>query len=68
MTAGGLFAFTLQRHDGAGFMLGEEHRYRHSVAYLREMADAFEIVTVTEDVFRQEKGVDVPGLLVVLRR
>ena len=68
MTAGGLFAFTLQRHDGAGFVLGEEHRYRHSTAYLRDVAGAFEIVTLTDDVFRREKNVDVPGLLVVLRR
>ena len=52
----------LQRHDGASFVLGEEHRYRHSAAYLRDIASAFEIVTLREDVFRQEKGVDVPGL------
>lgn len=68
MTGGGLFAFTLQCHDGPGFMLGEEHRYRHSEAYLRAIAGPFEIVLLQEDVFRQEKGVDVPGLLAVLKR
>ncbi len=68
ITAGGLFAFTAQRHDDAGFVLGEEHRYRHSADYLRAIAAPFEIVTLTPDVFRQEKGIDVPGLLAILKR
>lgn len=65
---GALIAFTVQRHDGDGYVLGAEHRYRHSAAYIREVCAGFEVLRLEEDVFRQEKGVDVPGLLVVVRR
>ena len=65
---GALVAFTVQRHDGAGFALGAEHRYRHSADYIRATAADFAVEQLSDDVFRQEKGVDVPGLLVMLRR
>ena len=65
---GALIAFTAQRHDGSGYVLGAEHRYRHSAAYLRDVAAGFEVLQLSDDVFRQEKGADVPGVLVVLQR
>ncbi len=66
--AGALFAFTTQRHEKAGFALGAEQRFSHSSSYLRDIARDFEVLRLSEDVMRQEKGIDVPGLLAVLRR
>jgi predicted TPR repeat methyltransferase len=69
LTAGGLFAFTVQRHDGEGFVLGAEHRFSHSQRYIEALAAqyGFEVPLLRPAVSRQEKGVDVPGLLAVLR-
>jgi predicted TPR repeat methyltransferase len=65
---GALIAFTVQRHAGDGYVLGAEHRYRHSATYVRGIAAGFDVLHLGEDVFRQEKGADVPGLLAVLQR
>lgn len=64
------FAFTLQRSDGQNIVFGAEQRFSHSRDYVRRAArDADLAVALLEDVVsRQEKGIDVPGLLVVLRR
>ncbi len=69
LNAGGLFAFTVQRLEGDGFTLGAEHRFSHSRSYVESLASqsGFEIVTVKDAVSRKEKGVDVPGLLAILR-
>jgi len=70
MTASGTFAFTVQRHDDDGdFVLGTEHRYRHSRNYISAQAAAagFTVQQLEDGVFRQEAGKDVPGVLVVLR-
>ncbi len=66
--ATGLFAFTLQRNDTEDFVLGPEHRFSHSLAYVvRVAADCgFIVQKIQNAVCRQEKGVDVPGLLAVL--
>ncbi len=63
----GVFAFTVQRCDGDGFLLGAEHRFSHSRAYLETLAAAkgFKVLKLEEAVSRQEKGVDVPGLAVL---
>ena len=68
LTADGLFAFTVQRHDGDGFVLGAEHRFSHNRAYLASVAaqNSFDMAHVHDAVSREEKGVDVPGLVVVL--
>ena len=67
----GLFVFTVQRHDGNGdgFVLGEEHRFSHSRTYIETLAaqSAFDVLVLKPAVSRQEKGVDVPGLVAVLR-
>lgn len=69
LNAGGLFAFTVQRHDGEGFVLGQEHRFSHSRGYIETLASqsAFKVLKLDTAVSRQEKGVDVPGLVAVLR-
>ena len=65
----GSFAFTVQRHDGEGFVLGAEHRFSHSQTYIENLAaqSGFEVLILKPAVSRQEKGVDVPGLVAVLR-
>ena len=66
----GFFAFTVQAHEGDSFILGEDARYAHSEAYLRELADAvgFTMVIFERVSTREDRGVPVPGFLVVLQR
>ena len=68
LTRGGLFAFTVQRADGGDYVLGREHRYNHSRAYLERCARGagFSIECLDDAVTRQEAGKDVPGLVAVL--
>ncbi|MFL5217120.1 MAG: methyltransferase domain-containing protein [Microvirga sp.] len=64
----GLFAFSVQAHDGDGFALGEDGRYAHGEAYLRRLAAecGFTVAFLEEASTRQERGEDVPGLVTVL--
>jgi predicted TPR repeat methyltransferase len=64
----GVFAFTVQKKDGDDFGLGAEHRFSHSRDYITALAHkmGFEILLLQDAVTRQEKGVDVPGLVAVL--
>ena len=66
----GLFAFTVQAHEGQGFVLGEDARYAHSESYLRGLAEAsgFTVVIFERVSTREDRGVPVPGLLGVMRR
>ncbi|WP_425487058.1 methyltransferase domain-containing protein [Microvirga makkahensis] len=66
----GLFAFTVQAHEGEGFVLGADARYAHGERYLRELADANAFTTVIlEGVStREDRGVPVPGFLAVMQR
>ena len=69
-TTDGLFAFTVQRAEAGTFVLGPEQRFSHGRAYLTGLAATlgFTVVTLENVVTRQEKGVDVPGLIAVLSR
>lgn len=68
---GGLFALTLEAHDGAdgaGWRLGDHHRYQHSAAYLRDAAAAgFAVVGIDSSWTRTERKVPLPGWVAVLR-
>ena len=66
----GLFTFTVQAHDGEGFILGEDARYAHGEAYLRDLADAsgFTLVIFEPVSTREDRGQPVPGFLAVLQR
>jgi predicted TPR repeat methyltransferase len=66
----GLFAFTVQAHEGEGFVLGDDARYAHSEAYLRDLADAagFTTLLIEKVATRVDRGKPVPGLLVVMQR
>ncbi|MFL5056254.1 MAG: methyltransferase domain-containing protein [Microvirga sp.] len=64
----GLFAFSVQAHDGDGFALGEDGRHAHGEAYLRRLAAecGFTVAFLEEASTRQDRGEDVPGLVTVL--
>jgi predicted TPR repeat methyltransferase len=66
----GLFAFTVQAHAGEGYALGEEARYSHGEPYLRGVAAelGFAVPFLEAASTRQDRGADVPGFVVVLRR
>lgn len=66
----GLFAFTAQAHEGDGFVLGADARYAHSESYLRGLADenGFMTVILERVSTREDRGVPVPGFLVVMQR
>jgi predicted TPR repeat methyltransferase len=70
LARGGLFAFTVQAHAGEGYALGEEARYSHGEPYLRGVAAelGFAVPFLEAASTRQDRGADVPGFVVVLRR
>jgi predicted TPR repeat methyltransferase len=64
---GGLFAFTVETHDEPGVRLQGTLRYAHGAAHVRAamMSAGLRILQLTEVSTRSEKGMPVPGLLVV---
>jgi predicted TPR repeat methyltransferase len=70
LKSGGLFAFTVQAHEGEGFVLGDDARYAHSEAYIRGLAQTvgFTTLIVERVSTREDRGAPVPGILAVLER
>lgn len=70
LAAGGLFAFTVQSHEGEGYRLGEDARFAHATGHLHSLAGAHGFAPVLSEPAstRQDRGVDVPGRVVVLAR
>ncbi len=68
LRAGGLFAFSVERHDGEGFLLNSRVRFAHSLAYVRKVAAAhsFTEVHVREIAVRSIGASDARGWIVVL--
>ena len=66
MTKGGLFAFTVQAGN-ADYRLGPDQRFSHGEAYILTSVSSagLGLVQITNSSFRQERNIDVPGLLVV---
>ncbi|MBA1156052.1 class I SAM-dependent DNA methyltransferase [Microvirga mediterraneensis] len=66
----GFFAFTVQAHEGEGYILGDDARYAHGEPYLRQLADSvgFTPVVFERVSTREDRGVPVPGFLLVLQR
>ncbi|MGO4525034.1 methyltransferase domain-containing protein [Microvirga sp. 2MCAF35] len=66
----GLFAFTVQAHEGDGYILGDDARYAHGEPYLHRLADSLGFTPVVFEPVstREDRGVPVPGFLVVLQR
>ena len=70
LVPGGLFAFTVQAHEGEGVVLGEDSRYAHGEGYIRALAAQTGLAVALFEAAstRQDRGVDVPGFAVVLGR
>jgi predicted TPR repeat methyltransferase len=69
LRSGGLFAFSLERHDGEGFVLHSKVRFAHSLTYIRELSRAhrFTELDARPITVRKSGPDDVPGWIVVLR-
>lgn len=67
---GGLFAFTVQSHDGEGVVVGVDRRFAHGEVWLRQrLGEAgMSVVSLEPASTRQDRDVAVPGLLVVAER
>jgi predicted TPR repeat methyltransferase len=65
----GVLAFTLQK-AAEDFRLGPDQRFSHSPIYVADILRqlGYGAIDIKERSFRQEKKVDVPGLLVVSER
>jgi predicted TPR repeat methyltransferase len=66
----GLFAFTVQAHEGDGFVLGDDARYAHGESYLRKLAEenGLRVLLLERVSTREDRGVPVPGFLAVMQR
>jgi len=69
LASSGLFAFTVETYDGDGAILRDTLRYAHGEAHVRDALRAAGLAVVSLDAAstRTEKGVPVPGLVVVAR-
>ena len=67
MKPGGLFAFSLENHDGEGFVLHRDRRFAHSLLYIRTFARlaGFEEALAERCDLRSDVP---PGWLVILRK
>jgi predicted TPR repeat methyltransferase len=65
----GLIAFSVETHDGDGVILRDTLRYAHGAAHARSAlaAAGLSLVSLDSASTRTEKGVPVPGLIVVAR-
>jgi predicted TPR repeat methyltransferase len=64
----GLFAFSVERHDGPeDFILRPSRRYTHSRSSVERLlsSNGFRIASIEEAVIRQDRGQPVQGLIVV---
>lgn len=70
LTPGGVFAFTVQRGEGADWALGADLRYAHARSYLLRLATAhgFAAALLEEASTRKDAGADVPGLVAAFTR
>jgi predicted TPR repeat methyltransferase len=66
----GLFAFSVETHDGEGVILRDTLRYAHGAAHVGEALTAagLKVVSLDSASTRDEKGVPVPGLIVVAQK
>jgi predicted TPR repeat methyltransferase len=70
LTVDGLFAFSVETHDGDGFRLEATMRFAHSRAYIEGIAGeaALRPLLIRSASARREAGADAPGLICVFRR
>lgn len=62
------FAFSTQKIDGGDYVLGTDHRYAHSRAYIEKCAatTGFSIAHLEEAIIRQDAGKGITGYICVL--
>jgi predicted TPR repeat methyltransferase len=67
LTSGGVFAFTLETHDGDGVVIGEGLRYAHGKKIVRDsvVAVGLGLTHLEEASPRTEDNQPVRGLVVV---
>ncbi|HEV7260274.1 MAG TPA: methyltransferase domain-containing protein [Bosea sp. (in: a-proteobacteria)] len=67
---GGLFAFTVQSHEGEGVVVGADRRFAHAESWLRQRLEEAKLspLMIEPASTRQDRGEAVPGLLVVAQR
>ncbi|HEX2215338.1 MAG TPA: methyltransferase [Xanthobacteraceae bacterium] len=68
LSPGGLFAFSVESHDGPEpTLLRSSRRFAHSEGYLRELLsrNGFAIVSLSGAIIRHDGGAPIEGLLVV---
>ena len=65
-----LFAFSVEANSGDTWMLGPTRRYSHGLPYLQQLAatHGFEEQSVASVVLRIDKGVDIRGWVIVLKK
>ena len=71
LAAGGLFAFSVEAHDGAeDFSLRPSRRYAHRQAYVERLLDetGFSMMSIERHVIRQDRNEPVEGWVAVARR
>lgn len=70
LAADGLFAFSVETHDGEGFRLEPTMRFAHSRNYIEATAQAAALlpILIQRASTRRELGRDAPGLICVLER
>ncbi|SEF50943.1 methyltransferase domain-containing protein [Bosea lathyri] len=67
---GGLLAFTVQSHPGDGVVVGADRRFAHAESWLRQRLEEARLrpLSVETASTRQDRGVAVPGLIVVAEK
>jgi predicted TPR repeat methyltransferase len=64
---GGILAFSVETHGGHGVVLQDTLRYAHDVAHVRGAlaAAGLKLISLDPTSTRTEKGIAVPGLVVL---
>jgi len=67
---GGLFAFSVEAHDGPeDFLLRPSRRYAHAERYVRRVLEGrFLVLSLERQVIRMDRNEPIEGLIVVARR
>lgn len=67
MRRGGLFAFSLESYEGEGFILHRQHRFAHSLSYIRRVAQSAGLTEALVEPCALRSDVP-PGWAVVLEK
>jgi predicted TPR repeat methyltransferase len=65
LTSGGIFAFSVEAHEGEGVELGAALRFSHSAEHVRTALQGagLKLLGLDSASTRMEKGHPVPGLI-----